>query len=139
MRERHFERVEGEVDVGAVLVAARRHVALDQANGVLRERAAVLAGARPVGVGDLGHHLSAFLDGVEDDADVELLAEGGLDADFDVVEVDEYRDVETILMGQTESLRNLQSLTALRSGRRCPANWFAAREPSSLRVRCSSI
>ena len=105
MRERHFESVEREVDVRAVLVAARRHVALDQANRVLGERAAVLAGARPVGVGDLGDHLAAFLDGVENDADVELLAEGGLDADFDVVEVDEDGNVEAIWSGQTGSLR----------------------------------
>ena len=66
---------------------------------------AVVAGARPVGVGDLGDDLAALLDGVEDGADVELLAEGGLDADFDVVEVDEYCDVQTILSGQTDSLR----------------------------------
>ena len=38
MRERHLERVEREVDVGAVLVAARRQVALHEADGVLRER-----------------------------------------------------------------------------------------------------
>ena len=62
--------------------------------------AAVFAGARPVGVGDLGDHLAAFLDAVEDDADVEVLAEGGLDADLDVVEVDEDGNVETILMRQ---------------------------------------
>jgi hypothetical protein len=73
--ERHLERVEREVDVGAVLVAARREVALHEADGVLRERAAVFAGARPVGVGDLGDDLAALLDGVEDGADVELLAE----------------------------------------------------------------
>ena len=103
VRERHLERVEREVDVGAVLVAARRHVALDEANRMLCERAAVLAGTRPVGVGDLGDHLAAFLDGVEDDPDVELLAEGGFDADFDVVEVDENGDVQTILMGQNSS------------------------------------
>ena len=36
--ERHLERVEREVDVGAVLVAAGREVALHQADGVLRER-----------------------------------------------------------------------------------------------------
>ena len=105
VRERHLERVEREVDVGAVLVAARRHVALDEADGVLRERAAVLAGARPVGVRDFGDDLAAFLDGVEHGADVELLTEGGLHADFDVVEVDEDRDVETILMSQNESLK----------------------------------
>ena len=105
MGERHFERVEREVDVGAVLVAAGREVALHEADGVLRERAAVFAGARPVGVGDLGDDFAALLEGVEDDADVEVLAEGGLDADFDVVEVDEYGDVEAILMGQNGSLR----------------------------------
>ena len=101
VRERHFQRVEREVDVRAVLVAAGREVPLHEADGVLRERAAVLAGARPVGVGNLGDDLAALLDGVEDGADVELLAEGGFDADFDVVEVDEDGDVETVLMRQT--------------------------------------
>ena len=41
---------------------------------------------------------------VEDDADVEMLAERGLDADLDVVEVDEDGDVEAILMRQNEVL-----------------------------------
>ena len=72
---------------------------------MLRQRAAVLAGARPVGVGDLGDHLAALFDGVEDGADVELLTERGFDADFDVVEVDEDGDVQAILMGQNKSLR----------------------------------
>ena len=62
VRERHFERVEREVDVGAVLVAARRQIALHEADGVLGEGAAVLAGARPVGVGDLGDDLAALFD-----------------------------------------------------------------------------
>ena len=64
---------------------------------MLGEGAAVFAGAGPVGVGDLGDHLAALFDRVEDDADVELLAEGLFDADFDVVEVDEDSDVETFL------------------------------------------
>ena len=98
--ERHFERVERQVDVGAVLVAARREIALDEADGVLGEGAAVLAGAGPVGVGDLGDDLAALLERLEDDADVEVLAERRPDADFDVVEVDEYRDVDAFLMGQ---------------------------------------
>ena len=91
--------------------------------------AAVFAGARPVGVGDLGDDLAALLDGVEDDADVELLAEGGLDADFDVVEVDEDGDVETILSGQTDSLRCALSRCSLdRQRLEVPAR-FAAFEP----------
>ena len=87
--EGHLERVEGQVDVGAVLVAAGGEVALHHADGMLREQPAVVAGAFPVAVGDLGNDLAAFLDGLEDEADVELSAEGGLDADLDVVEVDE--------------------------------------------------
>ena len=105
VRERHLERVEREVDVGAVLVAAGRQVALHEADGVLRQRAAVLAGARPVGIGDLGDDLAALLERFEDGADVEMLAERGLDADFDVVEVDEDGDVETVLMGQLKSFQ----------------------------------
>ena len=75
--EGHLERVERHGDVGAVLVAARRHVALHHADGVLREQAAVVAGALPVAVGDLGDDLAALLDGLEDEADVELAADGG--------------------------------------------------------------
>ena len=89
VRERHLERVEREVDVGAVLVAAGRHHALHHAHGMLRHRAAVLAGALPVAVGDLGDDLAALLDRFEHGADVELEVEGGLDADLDVVEINE--------------------------------------------------
>jgi hypothetical protein len=98
--ERHFERVERQVDVGAVLVAAGGQVALHQPNGMLRQVAAVVAGARPVGVGDLGDDLAALLERLENDADVEMFAERALDADLDVIEVDENGYVESILMGQ---------------------------------------
>ncbi len=98
VRERHLERVERHVDVRAVLVAARREVALHEAHGMLREVAAVVAGARPVGVRDLADDLAFFLDALEDDTDVERLVEGVLDADFDVVEVDEYCDVQAFLL-----------------------------------------
>ena len=104
MRERHLEGVERQIDVRAVLVAAGRQVALHEADGMLRQRAAVLAGARPVGVGDLRDDLAALLDRVENGPDVELLAQGGLDADLDVVEVDEDGDVEAVLMRQTAVL-----------------------------------
>jgi hypothetical protein len=71
---------------------------------VLCERAAVLARPGPVGVRDLGDDLPALLDRVEDDPDVELLAEGGLDAELDVVEDDEKGDVQALLMRQSEIL-----------------------------------
>ena len=69
---------------------------------------------------------------LEDDADVELLAEGGLDADFDVVEVDEDGDVQAFLMRQNEILRVVSRMSA--SDRQRPAGVrprFAAVEPTA--------
>ena len=93
--ERHLEGIEREVDVRAVLVAARRQVALNQLGRVLRERPAVVPRARPVAVGDLGDDVSALFERFEDDADVELHAQRALDPDFNVVEVDENRDLQS--------------------------------------------
>ena len=93
--ERHLEGVEREVDVGSVLVAARREVALHELRGVLRQRAAVVAGTGPVAIGDLRDDLTALFQRFEDDADVELGAECALDPDLDIVEIDEYRELES--------------------------------------------
>ena len=46
---------------------------------------------------------------VEDGADVEILTKRGFDAKLDVVEVDEYGDVETVLMGQWNFLSSCYS------------------------------
>src|SRR5262249_7322428 len=57
-----------------------------------------------VGIGDLGDDLAALLECLENDADVEVLAERVLDADFDVVEVDEHSDVvDAVLCCQKKS------------------------------------
>jgi hypothetical protein len=93
MGEGHLERVEGQIDVGAVLVAARREIALHHLDGVLREQPAVLAGALPVAVGRLGDDLAALFERLEHETRIEGGVEGVLDADFDVVEIDE--DCET--------------------------------------------
>ena len=93
--ERHLEGIERHCDVGAVLVATGREVALDHPDGVLREEAAVITGALPVAVRDLGHDLAAFLDGLEHEADVELAADGRFHTDLDVVEVDENRNFQS--------------------------------------------
>jgi hypothetical protein len=92
--ERHFECIEREIDVGAVLVAARRQVALHHANGMLRQEPAVVAGALPVAVGDLGDDFTALLDGFENGRNIERLVQSGLDADLDVVEINEDRDFQ---------------------------------------------
>ena len=64
---------------------------------MLRQGPAVLAGAGPVGVGDLGDDLAALLQRFENRADVEMFTERALDADLDVVEVDEDGDVDAFL------------------------------------------
>ena len=97
--ERHLERVERHRDVGAVLVPAGRHVALHHADRVLGEKPAVVADTLPVAVGNLGDDLAALFDGLEDEADVELPADGGFDADLDVVEIDEDRNAVTCFSG----------------------------------------
>ena len=92
VREGHFERVKGHRDVGAVLVAAGRHVALHHADRVLCQQAAVIAHPLPVAVGDLGDNLATLLDGLEHEADVELTADRVSDTDLDIVEIDEHGD-----------------------------------------------
>ena len=88
--KRHLERVEREIDVGAVLVAAGRRVALHHADGVLRQHPAVAAGSLPVTIGHLRDDLTALFERVEHEAGVERKVQGVLEADFDVVEIDEY-------------------------------------------------
>ena len=95
--ERHLEGVEREVDVGAVLVAAWREVALDQLRRVLCQRPAVVAGACPIAVGDLRDDVAAFLERFEYDPDIELHAQRALDPDFNVVEVDENRNLQSCI------------------------------------------
>src|SRR5262249_52501783 len=97
VRERHLERVEREIDVGSVLVAAWRQVALHELRCVLRQRPAVVAGAGPIAVSSLRDDVAALLERVEHDADVELCVECVFDADLDVVEIDEYRNLETYI------------------------------------------
>ncbi len=93
--ERHLERVEREVDVRAVLVAAGRHHPLHHAHGVLGHGTAMLTGSLPIAVRDLGDDFAALLDCFEDGADIELKVEGGLDADLDVVEIDKNGNLQS--------------------------------------------
>ena len=105
VRERHLEGVEREIDVSAVLVAARSEVALYQLGRVLCQRSTVVAGPRPVAISNLGHDVAAFLERFEDYPDVELHAQRALDPDFYVVEVDENRNLESyVWQNPSESL-----------------------------------
>ena len=90
----HFQGVERQVDVRAVLVAARRHAALHHVDGVLRHLAAVLAGARPVAISDFADHLAPLLERLEDNGDVKVFPQRLLNADLDVVKINEYCNLQ---------------------------------------------
>ena len=120
VRERHLEGVERQVDVGAVLVAAWSEVALDEFGRVLRQRSAVIAGARPIAVGDLGYDVAPFLERLEDDPDVELHAQRALDPDLDVVEVDENCNLQSCICQNPKifpSAPSHSSMARIRKGR----------------------
>ena len=50
---------------------------------------AVITGARPVTVGSLADHLAPFFEGFKNHGYVEILSEGILDSDLNIVKVDE--------------------------------------------------
>jgi hypothetical protein len=95
-RERHFQSIQSEVDVGSIFVAAWREVALDHLDGMLRHAAAVIAGALPVPISDLGDDFAAFLDCLQDRSDIEMAIQSTFDTDFDVVEINKNSDFEAI-------------------------------------------
>ena len=92
--EGHLERVEGQVDVGAILVAARRGVALNHLHRVLGKSARGGFLPAPVRVSELGDDFAAFLQRVQHGSHVKLAVQCALDADFDVVEIDEDGDLQ---------------------------------------------
>ncbi len=91
--EGHFERVEREVDIGAVLVAARRRVALHHLDGVFGKRPRGRFLSAPVRIRKLGDDFAAFLERVQHRRHVELAVQCGLDADLDVIEIDKHGDL----------------------------------------------
>ena len=97
-REGHLQRVERQVDVGAVLVAARRDVPLHHLHGVLRHLTALVAGAVPVAVSDFGHHLAALLERLKHYGDVKLLPQRFFDTNLDVVKINEYGEFLTFFV-----------------------------------------
>ena len=106
VRERHFQRVERQIDIGAVLIAPRRRIALHHLHGVLGELPRRILQPSPVRVSDLGDDLAAFLQGFEHDRHIELALQCRFDADLDVVEVDKDRDLEVSFHFHLRVLRN---------------------------------
>src|SRR5438552_18563111 len=92
-RERHLQRVQRQVNVGPVLVAAGRQVSLHHLDRVLGHAATVFARALPVTVGNLSNDFAAFLNGLENCADIEVTTQRGPHSKLDIVKVDEYGDL----------------------------------------------
>ena len=118
VREGHLQRIQRQVDVRAVLVAARRRVALHHLYGMLGHGAGGDFLPSPVGVGHAGDDFTALLQCIQHGGHVKFPMQCGFDADFDVIEVDEH--------GQFEFVFHLLPSEALDSG---VAGWQSRQPP----------
>jgi hypothetical protein len=92
--EGHFEGVEGQVDVSAVFIAARRRIALHHLHRVFGKGAGGRFLSAPIRIRELGDDFAALFERVQHGRDIEFAVECGLDADFDVIEIDEDGDLQ---------------------------------------------
>ena len=95
--EGHLERIQRQVDVRAVLVAARRRDPLDHLNGIFGHLARCALLTAPVRVGELGDQVSALLERFQYERHVEFAPQCRFDADFNVVVVDKHGDIQSFL------------------------------------------
>ena len=96
VRERHLQRVERQIDIGAVLIAAWRGSRCTICTAYSESCAGGVLHPAPVRVGNLGDDFAPFLQGFENDAHVEFPLQRRFDADFDIVEVDEDRNLQML-------------------------------------------
>ena len=65
VRKRHFQRIERQIDVRAILITTGRRIALDHLDCILRELTRGILQPPPVGVGDLGDDLAPLFHGFQ--------------------------------------------------------------------------
>ncbi len=90
VRESHLQCIQRQVDIGAILVAARGGVALHHLYGVFGHGAGGAFLPSPVRVGDAGDDFTAFLQRIQYSGHIKFPMQRGFDADFDVIEVDKH-------------------------------------------------
>src|SRR6185312_44401 len=90
----HFQRIQRQIDVGAVLVAAGGQVTLDHVHGILGQGTGQFTRALPVAIGNFGNDFAALLERFQHHGQVKVAIERAAHADLDVVEVDEDRDFQ---------------------------------------------
>src|ERR1700720_871962 len=94
----HVHGVDDHLDVGAVLARVELLRDVNELDRRLVERALVVAVALPVGVGLLDDDLALLEQALEDEADVELADLRITDAQGDVLEVAEHRDLALLVL-----------------------------------------
>ena len=97
VREGHLQSVQREVDIGSVLIAARRGNPLHHLHGVFRHLARGAILASPVGVSELGDDVAALLQRIQRERDVKFAPQRRLQSNLDVVVIDKHRDIQFIL------------------------------------------
>ena len=65
MGEGHLQRIQREIDIRSILIAARRRNPLHHLYGVFRHLARGSVLASPVGVGELGDQVPALLERIQ--------------------------------------------------------------------------
>ena len=88
----HLQRVQRQIDVGAILVTAWRQVPLHHLNGVLGHAPAVFARSFPIPIRDFRDDFAALLDRLQHRTNIKMPIQRAFDSDFNVVEVDKYGD-----------------------------------------------
>ncbi len=107
VRESEFQRVQRQIDIGAVLVSPRRGIALHHLHRVLGELPRGIFQLPPVRVGDFGDNFASFFQRFEHDRNIEFALQRRFDANLDIVEVDEDRDLEVLVHVHLREMRNV--------------------------------
>ncbi len=97
VREGHLQSVEREVNVGSVLIAARRGNSLDHLHGVFGHLPGSAILAPPVGISEFGDDVAALLERIQRERDVKFPPQRGFQSNLDVVVIDKHRDIQFFL------------------------------------------
>ncbi len=90
VRESHLQCIQRQVDIGAILVAARGWVALHHLHRVFGEGAGSALLTPPVRVSHAGDDFAAFFQCIQHRCYVKFPVQRGFDADLDVIEIDKH-------------------------------------------------
>src|SRR5260370_10676542 len=97
MGESHLQRIQGEIDVGPVFVAARRRQSLHHLDGVFGHRSGGALLASPIGIREFCDQVAALFERIQRKRYVEFPPKSGFHTDLDVVVIDEYGYVQFFL------------------------------------------